>query len=157
MGRQSKAIGENLRKATERVVTSIVLDIDANLRRSPARGGTPVDTGHARANWVPSVGAAHAAVVQGNGAHEAGVGAVLAYKLGDGACWISNAVPYIQALNDGHSAQQPAGFIERAIDEALAKARQKFGNQRISIDTVENLGAELATNLAGAYSPFGGD
>ncbi len=157
MTRQSDAIGAALRKQTANAVKALILEIDKLLR---TRGsGTPVDTGHARANWVPSVGTAHAMVIAGtgSGAHDAGVSAVLAYKLGDGACWLSNAVPYIASLNDGHSAQAPSGFVEAAIDQALAKVRAKFGDARIVIDTVENYGANIAGNLASAYNPLGGD
>ena len=32
---------------------------------------------------------------------------------------ITNNVPYIEALNEGHSPQEAAGFVQRAIARAL--------------------------------------
>lgn len=38
------------------LVRKIALDLHANLVAKPAEGGTPVDTGWARSNWIPRVG-----------------------------------------------------------------------------------------------------
>jgi hypothetical protein len=43
-------------KFVSRLVAKIALDIHANLIAAPFKGGTPVDTGWARANWVPRIG-----------------------------------------------------------------------------------------------------
>lgn len=51
---------------------------------------TPVDTGNARLGWTVDT--------------NAGV--------------IENNVEYVEALNNGHSSQAPAGFIETEIDRA---------------------------------------
>ena len=80
VGRQADAIGERIRKRLETIFKALVLEIDKELRRS-----TPVDTGHARANWVPSVGAPREVAVQGGEAHAAGVAEVLSFRIGDGA------------------------------------------------------------------------
>jgi hypothetical protein len=92
---------------------------------------TPVDLGWARANWVPNLGGPYT----GNGAppdrpgpmdaavQESGLAEVLAFKLADGAIFVSNRVPYIQRLNDGWSDQAPAGFVEGAIDKVLTEAK----------------------------------
>lgn len=159
MGAVADRIGAELTRTTENVVRFIALDIDRRLRRNPSRGGTPVDTGHARANWVPSVGDPFGAEVDGDSAHDSGVAAVLGYKLGDGAAWVSNNVPYILALNDGWSKQRPAGFIETCIAETLLEAEQKFGElgRRVSSAIQGSIGASGAENLASAYSPFGDD
>jgi hypothetical protein len=55
MGRQAAAIGRELRHGIEQAAKMLVLQIARELRLNPSRGGTPVDTGHARANWIPSV------------------------------------------------------------------------------------------------------
>ena len=46
--------------------------------------------------------------------------------------WITNNLPYINRLNMGWSAQQPEGFVQRAIDTALrAQRREKvFKNKK---------------------------
>lgn len=159
MGRIADRIKRDLTRTAENVVRFIVLDLDRRLRRNPSRGGTPVDTGHARANWVPSVGAPFGIEVDDDAAHDSGAAQVVGYKLGDGPAWLSNNVPYIQLLNDGWSKQRPAGFVEACIAETLVAAEQKFGEiaKPVIAAAVSSVGAQGAENLASAYSPFGGD
>lgn len=89
---------------------------------------TPRDTGWAKANWIPSL-TAPAVGVAGDpkgistAESEAGLAAILAFKLEDGAIFVSNNVPYIQRLDAGSSTQAPAGFVRQAIDKALADER----------------------------------
>ena len=125
---QIRAIVKGLEKLTERVVTKITLDITANLIET-----TPVDTGWARANWVPAIGtpfeanldeivptpqdAASAAL----GQQAAIAGIVIVYKLSMGAVFIANNVPYILRLNEGSSAQAPSAFVQRAIEKAVTQ------------------------------------
>ena len=153
---QASAIGERMRREVEKQCKALALDIDARLRRA-----TPVDTGHARRNWVPSVGQPHSGEVSGDGEHATGVAEVLAYTLQAGPLWVSNSVPYINALNYGHSKQAPAGFIERAVDLALQKA-QRRSQTTLDVSAIRSaytseVGASGAENLASAYSPFGDD
>ena len=112
---------------TERVVRKITLDLHANLVET-----TPVDTGWARANWVPRVrtpideavgspdgGGISAAQAAAN----SGIAQVLNYRLSQGRVFVSNAVPYIERLNDGSSTQAPAGFVQVAIRKAVNAAQ----------------------------------
>ena len=166
MTRQSDAIGDAIEKLLARVAKELTLEVAKELRRAPHEGGTPVDTGHARANWIPSVGVPHTGEVQGSAAYTAGSQQVMRFTLDAGALYVSNSVPYIRKLNEGHSKQAPRLFIEMAIDRALSTVNRRYAG-RMSIDRAsllgqtaggqELLGAELAENLAGAYSPFGGD
>ncbi len=157
--KQSAAIGDSLRKQVEKRAKALVLEVVAELRKSPARGGTPVDTGHARANWITSVGAAHAGEVEGSGAYTAGLSEVLAWRLSDQPLWVANGVPYIQNLNYGSSKQAPALFVEAAVDRALASVEKKFGSGGgISQSSFrDEMGGIGAVNLASAYNPLGGD
>ena len=41
------------------------------------------------------------------------------YKFGQGKVFVTNNVPYGRELNDGHSRQEPAGFVQRSIVRAL--------------------------------------
>lgn len=107
-----------------KVVIAITLNVVANLVAAPSEGGTPVDTGWARANWVPAIGrpvtdVAGSREAVSTAAQSAGEASVLAYRLAMGPVYISNNVPYILALNDGHSPQADPQFIERAIDKAV--------------------------------------
>jgi hypothetical protein len=92
---------------------------------------TPVDVGWARANWVPNLGAPYTGSGEpptkpgpmDDAVQQAGLNDVLAFKLADGAIFVSNRVPYIRRLNDGSSDQAPAGFVEAAVDKVLASSR----------------------------------
>lgn len=125
---QADDITKQLQNLGDRVIIKVVLDSLANLVAAPSEGGTPVDTGWARANWIPSVGQSSRDPVgmPGNAgaaasAQQSGSAQVLSYTQGDGKVFITNNVPYIGALNDGHSKQQPRGFVQRAINKALTQ------------------------------------
>ncbi len=102
-------------KASERVIKRLAFAVN-----NAEILATPVDTGWARANWIVSIGRPTTAP-QGSrgavstGAQSAGQARLLVYTLVQGDIWLVNAVPYIQALNAGHSPQAPAGFIQAAI------------------------------------------
>lgn len=88
---------------------------------------TPVDTGRARANWQvtldePAGGTLEATDPSGGGTIAGGaatIGAVEPY----GSIWITNNLPYIEELEDGHSDQAPNGML--AV--TLAELRSIFG------------------------------
>lgn len=79
--------------------------------------------GRARANWMVGIGSApdgevgldHDAIGQGQTTIE---GAAAGSDI-----HITNNVPYIVPLNDGHSHQAPAGFVETAIQVGANAAR----------------------------------
>ena len=116
-------------------------------------------TGHARANYVPSVGEPHLdeSDSNSNADHESGVAAVLRYKLEDGPLFESNNVPYLPMLDLGHSKRAPAGFIETAIDQAVATIQGRYNNLQIDLPTTgagtfsDYAGGLAAGNLAEAY------
>ena len=121
-----RAVVRGLEKFTTRVITKITLDVVANLVET-----TPIDTGWARANWVPSIGTSFIANLEGiqpdgplaaKSADEqaAAVAEVLAnYKLDRGSVFVTNNVTYISELNEGKSRQEPAAFVQRAIEKAI--------------------------------------
>lgn len=92
---------------------------------------TPVDTGWARTNWVPRVGApfegtAGTRLDAENGQLDrspmrAGVAAVRAFDAGqvESDIHVTNNVPYIESLNAGTSAQAPPAFVQGAIVRAI--------------------------------------
>lgn len=97
---------------------------------------TPVDTGRARANWQVSLDSpakGEAKTEQGRdsrgrftkGAYPepaaviAKAKEVLSTRKPEQNIFISNNVPYIRRLNEGHSAQAPAGFVEAAVQSAV--------------------------------------
>lgn len=157
MPSQADAVRAALEQQVANACKALILEIDANLRQA-----TPVDTGHARASWVPSIGNPSAAEPQAasSAEHDTGVGMVLRYRLEDGELWISNNAPYIAQLNLGSSTKAPAGFFEVAIDQAQQTIQARYDGLRIDITTQgvgtfsDFAGGRAAENLAEAYSPF---
>ncbi len=139
----------------ERAAKGLILEINRELRR---RGtGTPVDTGHARASWIPAVGAPTLSEPVGSDSSlaSAGTAQVMGFKLGQGMLYLSNVAPYIGRLNNGWSAQAPALFVERAIATGIATVRAKTGVD-FGLDAfMSDVGSAAAGNLADAFSPFG--
>lgn len=108
------AAGEMTRRTAVAVDTAVVM-------------ATPVDTGRARANWQAGIGAPVEGTTED--VSESGAGAIaeasskIAGYKGGSVIHITNNLPYIQALNDGHSAQAPAGFVEHAVDVGAKAAK----------------------------------
>lgn len=89
---------------------------------------TPVDTSQALSNWDVTIGAPaddphgpyvagkHGSTMQQSAAQALAVAKeTLKDKKPGQTIYIANNLPYIRALNDGHSQQVPRGFIERAL------------------------------------------
>jgi len=98
---------------------------------------TPVDTGRARANWQASVGFpvfdSIEAQPPGAGGSTAGANQAFAeaeaaarirdFKPSDQSIFITHNLDYILPLNEGHSAQNEPGWIERAIKDGIALSK----------------------------------
>lgn len=119
-----------LKDTLEKLAKKITLDVTAELIKT-----TPVDTGWARANWVPSISEPYnidfgsnlsrkersSLVSDGQATQNDGAANVAAnYKLSLGSLFITNNVDYIVLLNEGYSQQAPAAFVQQAISTALA-------------------------------------
>lgn len=125
-GKSARAFNADLTKfgkLTEQQALSIfrkiALDLDASVVLD-----TPVDEGRARGNWYPSIN------IPSNEVDEESLGpskslsrisrtAPLA-KLGD-IIWLTNNLPYILPLENGHSSQAPEGMVEVNVIRAAAK------------------------------------
>jgi hypothetical protein len=117
----ARELRRTLERATTHAVRKLVLDIEADLREQ-----TPVDTGWAAANWIPSldipvtspVGSRDSVDVS---AQQRGIATIATAPDLFRVIYITNNVPYIEALNNGHSPQAPAGYVEdilnRRVDE----------------------------------------
>lgn len=104
-----------LKKFTEQKVRELTLAVTAELIER-----TPLDTGWAKNNWVPRIGKPYEGIAGSrdsvsSAAQVAGQASVLGWKLDKGEINITNNVPYIVPLNEGHSKQAPAGFVQQAI------------------------------------------
>jgi hypothetical protein len=127
MRRHAERIEENANMLVRRA--AIAVDATVVL-------ATPVDTGRARANWQASLGGPETGVreayIRGSkgstgaaNAHAAQeqARAVIAARRPGQTVHITNNLPYIGALNDGHSALAPAGFVETAVLRGLAAVK----------------------------------
>lgn len=122
MRKAGQAIVDNANRLTRRAA----LAVDAAVVLA-----TPVDTGRARANWQVELGAPASGTVDpedqsGQAAIDKGKAQIEQYK-GGSSINITNNLPYIERLNDGWSAQAPAGFVEKAVmvgvDAIVAEAQ----------------------------------
>lgn len=99
---------------------------------------TPVDTSRALSNWIvtlenpagqqikPHFPGSHGSTQRASAAETLNTAKlVLRNKKPGQAIFITNNLPYIRRLNDGYSAQAPAGFVERAVLVGR-KMRKKF-------------------------------
>lgn len=120
---QASYISRNMERDAARLMVSLATEIHANLVET-----TPVDTGWARGNWVPSIGRPVEEPVgsrtdSGSAAYASQGGlfrVIVGYKSPrQGSIWIQNNVPYIGNLNRSH--KTAAGFVPRAIDKAILK------------------------------------
>ena len=113
-------VTRELEKFTSRQVISVTRRMTLNLR-----GATPKKTGFAASNWIPSLGAnngiAGSKRMVSFSAQNAGLSEIRSYRITrTEAPRVTNSVAYIDLLNSGSSLQAPAGFVERAIADAIA-------------------------------------
>jgi hypothetical protein len=125
MGKQTDNVIARLNVVTERAVIGLALDIHGGVVEA-----TPVDTGWARANWIPSKGqpkteAAGTPEQIDSGASTAGVAEVVTWTVSEGPIYVTNNVPYVGRLNAGSSKQAPEGFVESEIRAAVNRANKR--------------------------------
>ncbi len=132
-GAQIKAFTEKANRRGKAVGRKFALEIS---RRVIMR--TPVDTGHARANWQAEIGAVPSAVI--DGVDPSGAGAIAqagAVALGwdpstGQSFFLANNLPYIVPLEEGWSKQAPAGMVRLTlldfagvIESSVAEAKRE--------------------------------
>ena len=123
-----RELGRRVETNSPRLVRRTALAIDQAVVL-----GTPVDTGTARSNWQVEIGGpvteTREAAVPGQGGSSAAANAQAAIEQGREVIdtyrgegqeiYISNPLPYIGRLNDGSSAQAPAGFVEQSVQTGV--------------------------------------
>jgi hypothetical protein len=121
-------------RSVERNAVNAVKDV-ATAVGPPVVYGTPVDTSRARANWQGSVGQPATGVLfpfpqTPPTEHSGGIiglrsidEAARNYRGHQNGIYIVNNLVYIGALNDGHSTQAPANFVQSAVLTAVRKVR----------------------------------
>lgn len=130
--RRIRDIGDQVGTKAPAVVRKTALAVDQTVVMA-----TPVDEGRARANWQVQVDTAASNIIEpyvpGKGGSTGAQNAQAAIEQGKIAIsaappgseiHITNNLPYIGALNDGHSAQAPAGFVEQAVQNGIETIRR---------------------------------
>ena len=124
-------IGKGVEVNAGKMVRRVTLAVDGSVVIA-----TPVDTGRARSNWIAEIGGpaqgVRSAYVEGKEGSTAGPNAqraieqaravVAQYKTGD-TVHITNNLPYIGRLNDGWSAQAPAGFVQTSVLQGIEQVQ----------------------------------
>ena len=143
MGNTAAETTAELGASVSRSISRLGVNIVAELTKS-----TPVDFGWAQNGWVPSIGQPVADLFEGQlpedegdpliaeafAEQQAGLAELLTYQLYQGNVFITNHVPYIVALNDGHSEQADPGFVEEAINIGI-----EISDQTTSFDRLQEL------------------
>jgi hypothetical protein len=115
----------------EKDVPRAVQDATMKLGLQALRGvvlKTPVDTGRARGNWFttltqPSARVSDNTDPSGREAIQRGTGTITSVQP-FGKIWITNNLPYIQPLEDGHSGQAPNGMVATTVAEIQSQFRR---------------------------------
>ena len=117
------ALAASVPKASSNAAVKVAETLVADLAYA-----TPVDTSQALSNWIVTIGSPNVGTIDPHfyGEHGstqkasaaqtiANARAVLKSKKPGQSIFITNNLPYIRRLNDGHSGQAPAGFVERSV------------------------------------------
>lgn len=104
-----RKVDDNLEKTVRATALTVMTNIVSN---------TPVDTGRARNNWNADINNVDTSITDQANPNTTGTEKITAalgsYKAGD-TINISNNLPYIRRLNEGHSKQAPANFVDKAV------------------------------------------
>ena len=97
---------KKLRELPKAAARKLMVQVDARVVLS-----TPRDTGRAANNWVPSVARASDRVV----VNRQDADAIFDKSAVGDSLYLTNNVPYITRLNEGHSKQAPVGFVQLTL------------------------------------------
>ena len=121
----------------DQVHRGVVLELFGSVVRD-----TPVDTGRARANWLPAANHVRTETVEWpeTGAKSMATARTLAEvenvardaKAGD-VTIMTNNLPYIGMLENGSSQQAPQGMVRRNVDRVRANLRRIIGKAQKGI------------------------
>lgn len=120
-------LGESLEKTVQ---SAAIVILDTVVHR------TPHDTGEARANWVAAIRISRPPNTptketdyDGDATVAKGVAVIQNTKRQPGQIvFISNSAPHIVPLNEGHSKQAPAGFVELAVQAGVDSVKRAKGS-----------------------------
>lgn len=131
--RRMRRRGRQVEDGSNRIIRQVGVVVARNLALE-----TPVDTGRARSNWIVSIGYPSRSEIEayapgenlgrGETSNFRGVLSQAKSEVDtrkpEQDIYISNNLPYIKPLNEGSSAQAPAGFVQLAIERAARAVRR---------------------------------
>ena len=130
------AFGDVVAEDHRQLCTNVAFAIDARLVKAspvgdPSRWKNPKSAppgyvgGRFRGNWLPSIGSPRTDQVPIRSAAEDLAEAAEVFNAAPvfPVLYLANNLPYAVRLNEGHSGQAPAGFVEGAIDAVVAGAK----------------------------------
>lgn len=124
--KRMRAISATFEKNTDDMMVAVALTM-----HSAVVLGTPVDTGRARGSWFVEIDKTAEGMLSKDDKTEFGyvpsrtkAEAKLAQYKGQASIHLTNNLPYITPLNEGHSKQAPEGFVEIAIEAAIKQVRK---------------------------------
>tara|TARA_Y100001937_G_scaffold4998_1_gene6611 strand:- start:515 stop:910 length:396 start_codon:yes stop_codon:yes gene_type:complete len=117
-----------IKETHNKIVRTATIDLFSGVIRD-----TPVDTGRARGNWVTQVGLpAQEEIERDDPDGSLAIAEVISEtpELAGREVFLSNALPYIEGLENGRSMQSPAGMVRRnfarvrrIVDAAVSRNR----------------------------------
>ncbi len=112
------------REVTTTILQSVTLATPVGnpvLWKEPGKADKNYVGGTARRNWLIGVGAAREDILADN--KEEDGESLIAHATPGKELHITNNLPYIVPLNEGHSHQAPIGFVEQAVAEGVAAVK----------------------------------
>lgn len=132
--RDLERFAKKTKLTVDQVHRGVVLELFSSVVRD-----TPVDTGRARANWLPAANTARTETVEWpeQGAKAMATTRTLAEienvardaKAGD-VTIMTNNLPYIGRLEEGSSTQAPQGMVRRNVDRVRANLKRIINKAR---------------------------
>lgn len=116
---------EEVKSNTEKTVRRAAIAADTAIVTS-----TPVNLGRAKGNWNASVGTADTSTQDdsldpsGQMTLNRNQGIIEGWRLGQGAIFIANGLPYILPLENGSSTQAPNGMTQGGLAAARAQLKK---------------------------------
>lgn len=116
LGHYVDDVAEQLNNAVDVVARKLTIDAWGKLVKR-----SPVDTGRARASWAISVSEPYAGPPLLPGEYPMPTAPDVSAIDGTTAIFITSNLPYMEALEEGHSGQAPNGMVRITIAEIAAE------------------------------------
>lgn len=115
---------KNFKRAVKKDIQNHTKRVALKLLRSLVTE-SPIDLGRFNLNWLVGLNRKDSRIINrtdlGKTIAISTGGAIIKKHKSFGSIWISNNLPYARKLNQGHSSQAPANFVEKATARAVKR------------------------------------